>query len=263
MQFAKSKIDENPSGNARVFCLYYIIDMPNFIKMINKTWDSQPLSLFIEEFNELALKHITALYPVLDSPDSAIKAGRGNTFLRRYGSVASDYLELRVSQNMKSTEIKLNFFQKKWKQEVTLGFTKDSRFYDALWRSPILIYELILDELYNYFSSLLVYRGMTKRTIFMSKNRRKVTGWSDNEFVLIDNFSVVPLEPIQFIIPGRISSLNNDFIFEFVLTLLMKPYLFSGHTFETPHFSFTFYNDKREEAYETWNATILKIRKGD
>jgi hypothetical protein len=155
------------------------------------------------------------------------------------------------------TNMIISLFQKNWRKDVLLKLGKDSRYFNAVSNNPDFLYEIILDEVDNFFSSLFILKGLHKKTIY--KNFNRVPGSFNNIVVLIENFLIPPFEGLRFMVPGEIEDPQHNSSFDFVMSLLMKPYLFGNKIFNTPRFSFQFYNDKKDGAYEEWNEEIDKI----
>ena len=228
--------------------------MPNFCRLMVTTWETQSLELFASEFRDSVTKHLTTLYP--------------NNGHNKFGKKSSQYLygvgesdskvSLRLNMSDNKTVFHIQFNQINWNKEISLLLTRDSRFFSAINETPSLLFEIILDEFYNYISSLYVTKSRYNR-IHPSTMRTQTV--YDNEVILTDNFTMLGMEPVRFMIPGEIMSPSTHSPFDFVLALQMKPYLFTDKVFELPHFIFMFYNDKRVEAYDEWRQEIEGILK--
>ena len=238
--------------------------MPNFLKLMNTTYESQSLDLLATEMRDNLVSELSSLYLRIETSNTNSKI-----VLYRFGS-DRNFIEVRVQtvstpkrqpNNAFSTLFQVSLVQFDWNKPVSFQFSKDSRYWNAIRENPSMIFEILLDEVYNYLTSLLLLKGLRKHIVFQSADKYKESGsdWTHNEIVLIDNFMIEYHEPIRFLIPGRMDCPSSNSPFEFLLALLMKPYMFSEKTFELPHFVFMFYNDKRTAAYTEWEASIAEI----
>lgn len=233
------------------------------MKLLNDTWELQTLNVFAMELKDLCMKEFSVLYPMIRYDKGY--ADNSNKRIYQYGA-GQDYIELELKKtepkgNVRPvTKFKINLRPQNWQGKVQIDFERDSRFFTTICKTPIFLFECLLDELENYFSTFMLYKGMNKNAIIMSPKSGYRNDWTDNEIVLINNFSIVSMEPIWFLIPGKLDVPEENSVFEYVLALLMKPYLFSDKIFKTQHFSFIFYNDKRSEAYIEWKEKIFRAK---
>jgi len=233
--------------------------MPNFMKLMNFTWESQPLHLFASELHDLLTKKLSALFRFDRKVDDVrvYETATIPTQVYYFGDVTNK-LEVRFAKKnrctntlLSDTTFNIQIVSPK-QRTVRFSFIKDSRYEQAIIKNPLYIFEVLIDELDNYFSNLYLLKGLNKKILFNK-------AISNVEIMLLDNFMITGFEPVLFLFPGTICVPDTHTTFEFIMALLLSSYLFSDYTFELPHFKFKFYNDKNKGAYDVWQDTINKI----
>lgn len=233
--------------------------MPNFMKLLNTSWQLQPLELFASEFREFAKKELEEQYPLLNVIKSKYSE---HDYIFQYGLDTEICFSVNVYPTKEGGAIKtafdLCFKHDSYGDDTELLFYRDSRYFSAIVADPMFLMEVILDEVNNYFESVYILKGTPLRSRYNSYKK----SWTNNEVIFASNLMIPSLEPLRFCISpylppnkkaGAIQSL------EFVLMLLMKPVIYTQKDFNMPHFSFMFYNDRRPEAKQEWNNEINKL----
>lgn len=263
----------------------YTNNMSKFFKILNTSWENQPLELLVSELISYSEKTLPLLYPLVQEKKPVLQEGddkesvwyeyifgginniRCSFHLQKMNNLMNRALNNNSINYFTDIVIESSISVSRYSQDnpSRVRLEKDSRFFYELIKNPYFIFTILLEELKNYISYFYFYKGMSRKALYSSKiHSKKVI--SDFEVVLLNNFSISIMEPLLFHIISSVT-INKEYaggyamcsFLEFILLLLGQSFL-EEMSFKLPHFACMFFTDNSPDTYNVWISQIRKYK---